>query len=282
MAVIETPRTSPVARTLSFLPLVCAGVLVLVAVLGAALVPYSPVDVVARPDIGPGADHLFGTDSAGMDVFSRTVAATANNLLIGLLTTVAATAIGILLGLLVGMRESGSGPVGAVARGLARAIDLVQAVPAIVIGLVLIAYFGASVPALALALTVVLTPNQARLVRTEVLRVRAEAYLDAARISGEPEYAVIFRHVLPSASWPAFENASLVFASAIVLTAGLGFLGVGLNPPTPEWGSMISAGAPDAASGRWWSALFPALALALTVVIVTAVGQRFFGRGRDR
>jgi len=259
------------------------GVLVVaVAVAGPALVPFSPIDVVAKPDLSPGGDHPFGTDSAGMDVFSRTVAATTNNLMIGLFTTVLATAVGILLGLLVGMQESSRGPLGWVARAMARAIDLVQAVPAIVIGLVLIAFFGASVLSLALALTVVLTPNQARLVRTEVLRVRGEAYLDAARISGEPEYAVIVRHVLPNASWPALENASLVFASAIVLTAGLGFLGVGLNPPTPEWGSMIASGAAAAVAGRWWAALFPALALAATVVVVTAVGQRLFNRGPGR
>lgn len=259
------------------------GVLVLaVAVAGPALVPFSPIDVVAKPDLAPDGDHLFGSDSAGMDVFSRTVAATTNNLLIGLLTTVLATVAGILLGLLVGMKESGRGPLGWVSRAVARAIDLVQAVPAIVIGLVLIAFFGASVLSLSLALTVVLTPNQARLVRTEVLRVRGEAYLDAARISGEPEYAVIMRHVLPNASWPALENASLVFASAIVLTAGLGFLGVGLNPPTPEWGSMIASGSAAAVAGRWWAALFPALALAATVVVVTAVGQRLFNRGPVR
>ncbi|GAA1855116.1 ABC transporter permease [Pseudonocardia ailaonensis] len=257
--------------------LVPAAIVLLLAVIGPLVVPYSPVDVVDRPDLLPGAAHWFGTDSAGMDVFSRTLAATRNNLLIGLITTVAATAVGILVGLLVGMNESRRGPLGFVARGVSRALDLVQALPAIVIGLVLIAFFGATIPSLTLALSVILFPNQARLVRTEVLRVRGEAYLDAARISGDSETTLIRKHVLPNSSWPALENASLVFGSAIVLTAGLGFLGVGLHPPTPEWGSMIAIGAPGAASGRWWSALFPAVALALTVFAVSGVGRRLFG-----
>lgn len=257
--------------------LVPAGILVLLAVLGPVLVPFSPIDVVARPDLPPGGAHWFGTDSAGMDVFSRTIAATRNNLLIGLITTVLATSLGILIGLVVGMNESRRGPVGTLARGVSRALDLVQAVPAIIIGLVLIAFFGASIPSLTVALTVCLLPNQARLVRAEVLRVRGEAYLDAARVSGDSELVLIAKHVLPNSSWPALENASLVFGSAIVLTAGLGFLGVGLHPPTPEWGSMIAIGAPGAASGRWWSALFPAVALALTVFAVSGVGRRLFG-----
>lgn len=264
----------PSARTIAFVP---AAIIVVLAVIGPLIVPYSPIEVVARPDLTPSTDHWFGTDSSGMDVFSRTIAATQNNLMIGLITTVVATVLGIAIGLAVGMNESRRGVIGGISRGVSRALDLVQAIPAIVIGLVLIAFFGASIPSLTLALSVILLPNQARLVRTEVLRVRSEAYLDAARISGEREFIVIARHVLPNSTWPALENASLVFGSAIVLTAGLGFLGVGLNPPTPEWGSMIAIGAPSAASGRWWSALFPAIALAITVFAVSGLGRRLFG-----
>jgi peptide/nickel transport system permease protein len=96
-------------------------------------------------------------------------------------------------------------------------------------------------------------------------------------MAGEREFVLILRHVLPNSAWPALENATLVFGTAIVLAAGLGFLGVGLQPPTPEWGTMIAVGAPSAAAGRWWSALFPAIALALSVVAISAVGRRLFG-----
>lgn len=272
---IATRRTISRSMLLGLLPAV---VIVAVALIGPFFLPHSTRDVVGLPDISPNGEHWFGTDSAGLDVYSRTVAATRNNLMIGLLTTVAATTIGILLGLMIGMNESRRGPLGLVARAFSRALDLMQAVPAIVIGLVLIAFFGSSVLSITVALTVVLLPNQARLVRTEVLRVRGEAFLDAARISGEREWALIGRHVLPNSSWPALENASLVFGSAIVLTAGLGFLGVGLQPPTPEWGTMISTGASSAAAGRWWSALFPAVAIAITVFAISALGRRLFDR----
>lgn len=273
---VAAERRRPRRPSFAAVTLVPAGVILLLAVIGPYIVPYTPIEVVARPDLLPGAAHWFGTDSVGMDVFSRTIAATRNNLLIALGTTLVSTTVGVLVGLAVGMNESRRGALGVLCRGVTRALDLAQAVPAIVIGLVLLALFGRSIPSLVFALSVVLTPNQARLVRTEVLRVRGEAYLDAARVSGDPELRLVLRHVLPNSAWPALENASLVFGSAIVLTAGLGFLGVGLPAPTPEWGSMIALGAPPAASGRWWSAFFPAVALAASVFAVSGLGDRLF------
>jgi peptide/nickel transport system permease protein len=151
----------------------------------------------------------------------------------------------------------------------------------VVIALALVAVVGTSVFSLTIALSIILTPNQARMVRTEVLKVRTDAYIDAARMAGEREFALTLRHVLPNASWPALENASLVFGAAILIAATLGFLGVGLQPPTPEWGSMISTGASDAAVGRWWSFVFPAIALIIAVGSFALAGQRIFGRRSD-
>ena len=250
----------------------------IIAIIGPWIVPLSPTAVAGSPNLAPGGAFHFGTDSTGLDVFSRTIAAFRNDIVIATLTSFISTVVGILLGLLIGMNESRRGLLGWVARFLARVLDLIQAVPAVVIALALVAVVGTSVFSLTIALAIILTPNQARMVRTEVLKVRTDAYIDAARMAGEREFALTLRHVLPNASWPAVENASLVFGAAVLITATLGFLGVGLHPPTPEWGSMISTGASDAAVGRWWSFVFPAIALLIAVGSFALAGQRVFGR----
>lgn len=256
-----------------FLPL---GVIVLVAILAGDITPFDPERVVGRSAQPPSSEHWFGTDSAGLDVFSRTVAASRNNLVIAMFVTLLATLTGITLGLLIGMNEAARGVRGRIAHGVARFIDLADAVPGVIVGLAAVAFYGATFLTLTLAMSFILVPIQVRLVRTEVLRVRSEAYLDAARMTGLSEFSLTVRHVLPNSSWAALENSSVVFAVSILLTAALGFIGVGLPPPTPEWGSMLSRGASDALVGRWWSAAFPAAALAATVASVAMAAGAVF------
>ncbi|MEV8547997.1 ABC transporter permease [Streptomyces sp. NPDC051572] len=274
----EPTRSRTLQKLASFGALVPALLFLLLALVGPWITPWNPTEAVASPHVKPGASHWFGTDASGLDIFSRVLAAARNDIQIALTTAVIATVIGVALGLLIGMNESKGRLLGPSARFMARALDLMQAIPTVVIGLVLVAFFGASVRTLIISLAVILFPIQARLVRTEVLRVRSEAYLDAARMSGESEFRLTVRHVLPNSSWPALENSTVLFSVAILITSALGFLGVGLQPPTPEWGSMIAGGASDAAVGRWWSGLFPALAMTLCVVAYSNAGHRLFGR----
>jgi peptide/nickel transport system permease protein len=255
-----------------------AAIYVFLAIFGPLFAPWSGTSVVGPPNLEPNGSYLFGTDGSGLDAFSRVIDATRNDLIIGGITVVLASVVGISVGLFIGMNESRRGLLGLIARGASRGLDLLQAIPAIVIGLVLVAFFGRSLATLGIALSLILAPNQGRLVRTEVLRVRSEAYLDSARMAGETEFALTARHVLINASWPAMENASVVFGAAILLTATLGFLGVGLHPPTPEWGAMISTAASDALVGRWWSGLFPAVAIAGCVYSFSVAGHQLFGR----
>lgn len=263
---------------LTWAPLVPFGLIVLIAIVGPWLVPYSATNVVGPSSQPPSSEHWFGTDSAGMDVFSRVIAATRQNLVIAVMVAIVATAVGVALGLLIGMNESRPGLIGLLSRGVSRAVDLVQAVPALLLGLVAVSLYGSTQTTLILAIALILAPIQVRLVRTEVLRVRSEPYLDAARMAGRTEAGLTFRHVLPNSSWAALENSTVVFALSIVLTAALGFIGVGLAPPTPEWGVMLARGATDAIVGRWWSATFPALALALTTASVAFAARPFFGQ----
>ena len=252
-------------RRPAWTPFVPFAILVVVAVAGPLLIPFDPERVAGAASQRPGGEFLFGTDATGLDVFSRTIAATRINLMMALLVTVFATVAGLLLGLLIGMNEARRGPVGWAGRGLTRVVDLSDAIPALIVGVVVVGLFGASLLSLSVALAFIMLPNQIRLTRVEVLKVRHDSYLDAARMAGLGEGRIMARHVLPNSCRPALENASLVFGVSIIVSASLGFLGVGLAPPTPEWGAMISSGVSDVMLGRWWTSVFPALALCLAV-----------------
>ena len=246
-----------------------AALLLLLAAVGPLVVRYNPVRIAGPGSVAPNGQFWMGTDPTGLDIYSQVMAATRLNLAIAAQVVLLSTASGIVLGLVIGMNESRRGPLGLAARGIGRFVDFAQAVPAIVVGLVMVSFFGASAVTLVIAIAAILTPIQTRLVRVEVLQVRGEAFLDAARMAGTGEFALTWRHVLPNAVRPATANVSVIFGVSIILTAALGFLGAGLPPPTPEWGSMIARGATDAAVGRWWSASFPLLALIFSVVAVS-------------
>jgi len=271
------PPRPPVQRILSLVP---AAIVLLLAVAGPSLVPFDPERVAGAASLPPGAEHWFGTDSAGLDVFSRTIAAFQIDVMIAVLTAVFATLLGIALGLIIGMSESAKGVWAFLARGIARVIDLMESIPGVILGLVAVALYGASVPTLVITMSIILCSGQTRLTRTEVLRVRGEAYLDAARMAGQSEARLTVRHVLPNACWAALQNASVIFAISIILTAALGFIGAGMPPPTAEWGAMLSNGSSDALVGRWWSAAAPAAALAFTVAAASAAAHAVFTRSR--
>lgn len=240
--------------------------LVLLAVVGPSLANHDPERVTGSTSEAPSGTHLFGTDSNGLDVFSRVVTAARLDLTLAISITVLTTVLGLVVGLLIATGESRRGPVGWAARGAGRVVDMVQAVPILIAGLTAASFFGRSPLVIVLALSLSILPYQLRLMRTEVLWVRREGYVDAARLSGEPAWTVLTRYVLPNAARPTLENSSAVFGMAIIFTAGLGFLGVGIPLPRPEWGSMLAAGVSDALVGRWWSALFPAVAIGLAVL----------------
>ncbi|WP_432561722.1 ABC transporter permease [Kineococcus sp. SYSU DK003] len=271
-AAVAAPRRRRVPVR-ALLPMVPAVLVVLVTVLSPLIETFDPQQAVGDARQAPDGTYWFGTDSVGFDIFSRTVAAFRIDMLVALLVTVASTVSGLALGIVIGMRESRGGFFGWLARTTTRGVDLVDAIPSIIFGVVIVGLFGANAVTLSIALTFVLMQNQFRLTRVEVLKVRNDAYLDAALMAGQGEWRILFRHVLPNSCQPALVNSSLVFGNSIVILASLGFLGVGLQPPTPEWGSMISTSLSDLMLGRWWGAIFPALALCLTVVAAGAFSR---------
>ncbi|GAA2238525.1 ABC transporter permease [Herbiconiux moechotypicola] len=250
--------------------------------------PFPPTASVGAAGSAPDGVHWFGTDSAGMDVFSRTIASFRIDVLLGILVAVLTTVISGAVGVLVGFFEGERSVTGTITRLIGRGLDLFQAIPIMAAALVAVVAFGLSIPSLVISLAVVLSPAQIRLVRTEVLRVRELGYIDAATIAGYGRFRIAVSRVLPNSVWPLVENLPLIFATSIMILAALGFLGVGLQPPTPEWGAMIAGGSSDAAVGRWWTALFPSAALIGTVLatlsvrdalVVSVANRRATGRG---
>lgn len=217
--------------------------------------------------------HWLGTDSNGYDVLSRIIAAPRTDLTIALLANFMSLAIGALLGLVAGYFRNPATEI------LMRVSDVLQSFPVFILAMVLVALAGRSTVNIVIALAFVYTPIYIRLTRAEVLNRKSAGYVEAARAMGAPEMTIAFRHVLPNSMTPALIQSSVTIGFAILLTAGLSFVGAGVRPPTPEWGLMISSGANQIILGEWWPSLYPGIAISLTVfgfaVLGNALEQRY-------
>jgi peptide/nickel transport system permease protein len=262
------------------IPLAMLVLLACAVVLVPALAARDPLridDVLARRLVPPfghdaaGAFHLLGTDRFGRDLFVRMMLAGRLSLLVGALGAGLAGAAGTLLGALAGWNG------GTVDRAVTAAADLLLALPRLVLLLVGVALWE---PGLATILTVLVATGwmgTARLVRTEVIALRARPFVPAARALGASPARLLFRHVLPNALGPALVATTLGVGNAILLESGLSFLGLGIQPPAPSWGNMI-AGGRDLLVVAPWVALAPGIALVVTVLATTLLGDAW----RDR
>ena len=154
---------------------------------------------------------------------------------------------------------------------------VVLAFPGFVLALVLVAVLGNSIPNVMVAVAAAYIPYFVRLTRAEVLSQRELEYVDGARLAGNSRWRIAFRHVLPNSLRPSLVQATLVAGWSILTVAGLAFLGVGIRPPTPEWGVMVAEGAPDIITGQWWTALFPGGLIVLAVMAFHFIGDEFGG-----
>jgi ABC-type dipeptide/oligopeptide/nickel transport system permease subunit len=241
---------------------------VLMAVLAPLLAPYDPL----RQDVNsllapPGSLHLLGTDNTGRDVLSRVIWGSRVSLVAGLLSVAIAVVAGCAIGLAAGYWG------GRLDGVLMRFIDAVLSFPALVLALALAAVLGAGLGGVLIALGVVYTPTFARLMRGQVLTVRTREYVHAARLLGGADSWILRRHILPNTSTPIVVQASLSVGFAILAEASLSFLGLGVQPPDPSWGSMINAGRGYLQQAPWL-VFGPGAALFLTVL-----GLNFLGDG---
>jgi len=215
---------------------------------------------------GPSAEHWFGTDQLGRDLYTRVVHGTRPSLLVGAGALLLALAGGALYGLAAALLGRFADLV------LMRFLDVLLALPQLLLALLALTVLGSGTIDLAVAIALSLLPAYARVVRAEAMVVRRSGYLESAVLLGQRPLARAFRHVLPNALGPLLVLATVGFGMAVIAAAGLSFLGFGAEPPSPEWGVLLSEGR-DHLQTAWWLGLFPGAAITLTVVAVSVAGR---------
>jgi peptide/nickel transport system permease protein len=252
---------------------VMVGLLILLIVAALAIqapwiAPYSPsrLSVVNRLK-PPSGVYWFGTDEFGRDVFSRTIYAGRLSLLVGVSVVTFAAVFGVTLGLVAGFFRRLDTPI-------ARIIDAMMAFPDILLAIALVAALGPSLVTVIVALGIVYTPRLARIVRASTLVIRELPYVEAARALGVPTWRIMSRHVLRNLMSPILVQGTFIFAYAMLAEAGLSFLGLGVSPEIPTWGTMIAAGRQYIGQADWMT-LFPGIAIILSVLSLQMVGDGF-------
>jgi dipeptide transport system permease protein len=287
--VAET-QTAPIARSQPMHPLretwlyfcenkgALAGLIVIViicllAIFAGVLAPYSPID--QYPDFqlvppawqdGGSAKYLLGTDPAGRDMLSRLIYGARLSLLIGANVVTISLAFGIVLGLIAGFFR------GVVGILIMRAMDMLLALPSLLLAIVIVTILGPGLGNAMVAVAIVTLPHYVRLMRAAVLTETGKDYVVASRVSGAGLLRLMFITVLPNCLAPLIVQATLGFSSAILDAAALGFLGLGAQPPTPEWGTMLS-GALTYLQRAWWVVTLPGLAILITVLAFNLMGD---------
>lgn len=240
-----------------------------VALLTPLLAPYDPVrhgDLMAERLLAPSSAHWLGTDKFGRDVLSRILYGARISLSIGFVAVAISLTIGTLVGAISGYLGDRTDAV------IMRFVDMVISFPPLVLLITIVAFFQPSIFLIVAVLGLTQWPGTARIVRAEVLSLKEREFVLAARALGYSHARIVLRHLIPNALAPVIVTATLGIGNVIVLEAGLSFLGLGVQPPTPSWGSMVADGR-DYLVAAWWLSTFPGLAIVLTVLSFNLVGD---------
>jgi peptide/nickel transport system permease protein len=250
------------------------GLVLLVTIASAAiaapvLTKYGPTEANAADRVvGPSFDHPFGTDELGRDVWSRVLYGGRLSLRAGFIAVAISLAGGVVFGLIAGYYGRWIDSL------IMRLADILMAMPGILLTMIFIFSFGPTLTNTMIAIGLAAIPQYARLVRGSVLSAKENAYVEAARVIGAPDWRIMGRHILPNVIAPVLVVATLGLGYAILALAGLSFLGLGAQPPTPEWGVIISDGR-DRMRNAWWVTTFGGLAIAWAVLAINLVGDGF-------
>ncbi|MBP7338678.1 ABC transporter permease [Niveispirillum sp.] len=248
------------------------GLLLLVVALGFVWMPYDPIAIdLAHPLDPPSSAHWFGTDEFGRDVLSRAMLGARISVAIALAVVVAAVGAGAFIGALAGLLR---GWVDRVVMGLS---DAILAFPGMLLALALIAVMGASRGSMVLALAIAYLPSVVRVVRGAVLSIREREFVEASLVAGDSRLYTLFSHILPNTLPPLVVLATSLFGWVVLSESALSFLGVGVPPPAPTWGNMLSAARPYMENGSWLSVV-PGLCIAVTLLGINLLGDAL----RDR
>jgi len=238
----------------------------LVAVLGPLITPHDPVVQDVRNSLKPpSSEHLFGTDQFGRDLFSRVIVGSRVSLLVGVVAVGILISIGTTIGALAGYYSVLDGP-------LMRLVDIMMSIPAFFLLLAIVAVLGPSLLNTMIVIGLIRWPGTARLVRGEILSLREETFVEAARSVGVPSWRIITHHLLPNILPIIIVQGTLYISNAILIETSLSYLGLGAQPPTPSWGSILFQGR-DFMRQAWWNTVFPGLAIFFTVMGFNLLGD---------
>lgn len=241
-------------------------VIAIAAIFAPVLAPHDPLETFI-PATPPGAEHFFGTDRLGRDIFSRLLYGSQSSLLIGLGAVGLAVLVGAFLGSLSATSSKAANEL------IMRVMDILMAFPGIALAAVLLAAFGNSVPTIIIAIAIIYTPQLARVVRANVLAQYGEDYVRAERVIGAGRFYILTKHIVRNTAAPVLVFATVMVADAIILEASLSFLGAGVQDPAPSWGNIISYGRNLVLSGGWWATTFAGLTILLTVLALNILAE---------
>lgn len=248
-------------------------ILVIVAVLAPVIAPHAPYqqyrDAVLVPPVWQANgrwEFLLGTDAVGRDILSRLLYGARYSLFIGIVVSTVALVVGIFVGVIAGYFR------GWIDTVIMRLMDIILAFPSLLLALTLVAVLGPGLNNAMIAIALVYQPHFVRLTRAAVMAEKSRDYVVAARVAGAGPIRLMFRTILPNCMAPLIVQATLSFSSAILDAAALGFLGLGVQPPTPEWGTML-ASARDYIERAWWVVTLPGLAILLSVLAINLIGD---------
>ncbi len=249
-----------------------AVILMILALIGPYIVPHDPIAINLSARFEPGfwegnTEHLLGTDNLGRDILSRIISGARISLSVGYAVIAITAVVGLFIGLISGYFG------GVIDIVIMRFIDILLAFPPLLLALVIAATLGTGLDRAMLAIAIIYIPSLARIVRGSVLTVKEMPYVEASRAMGGGNIWIIIGHVLPNVITPVIVYLTLLLGDAILYTAALGFLGVGIDPSSPEWGAMLSGGKDFLILGQWWITVFPGVMIFLAVLSFNLFGD---------